>query len=148
MGNSYSLIYLHFVFSTKERRSWINDEIRPSLHAYMARIVNEEFGQAREVGGTDNHMHLLLDMQRIASPDAIMRTIKSRTSKWMKGETDNQWFGWQDGYGVFSVSASAVDRVGEYIRDQKEHHQRWSFSEEFGRLLQKHGVAYDPKYLV
>ena len=71
MGNSYSLIYLHFVFSTKERRSWINDEIRPSLHAYMARIVNEEFGQAREVGGTDNHMHLLLDMQRIASPDAI-----------------------------------------------------------------------------
>jgi len=132
--------YLHIVFSTKDRLKLVPKEKQPRTWAYLAGICHNEKIFVHEIGGMDDHIHMLIQLPpTIALADAV-REIKASSSKWM-----GKGFAWQRGYGAFSVSKSSLDSVVRYIRNQEAHHRKMSFEEEFIALLEKHGVAYDPE---
>ena len=148
MGHTYTDILVHVVFSTKERRPIIVDSFRERLYEYMAGIANNEFGRAIQIGGVADHVHGLLQVKTDVSVADAMRKWKSLSSKWVNETLKLRTkFGWQEGYSAFSVSRSQAPRVQKYIVDQVEHHRKLSFQEEVLALLEKHGIAFDPKYL-
>jgi REP element-mobilizing transposase RayT len=148
MGHTYSNLLFHIVFSTKERKPLIRDSFRQRLYEYMSGMARNEFVRALTIGDTDNHLHALLVLPTDISVAEALRKWKSLSSKWVHetfpGETD---FGWQDGYGAFSVSQSLVAHVRAYIDNQAEHHKKMSFEDEFIALLKRHGIEYDPRYV-
>jgi REP element-mobilizing transposase RayT len=146
MAHSYSQIYIHLVFSTKERRNFISKELQPHLWAYIAGICKKYEMTAVAIGGTENHVHILFHLSPKLALAKAIQLIKGNSSKWM-GERGIE-FAWQEGYGAFGVSSSNLDQVAGYIRNQEAHHRKFSFEEEFRALLKKHGVEYDPKYVV
>jgi REP element-mobilizing transposase RayT len=133
------------VFSTKERRNAIPKEIQPRLWAYIAGICKKHEMIALTIGGTENHVHILFHLPPVLALAKAAQLLKGNSSKWM-GEQGID-FGWQEGYGAFSVSSSNLDQVTRYIRDQETHHRKLTFEEEFRALLKKHRVDYDPKYI-
>lgn len=101
-----------------------------------------------KVGGFDNHVHALLDIPKTISVSEAMKRLKAGSSNGInKANIVNGHFGWQDGYGAYTVSASAIPDVVSYISNQREHHRTMRFEEEFVKLLEKHEVEYDSKYL-
>ncbi len=149
MPQSLSHLYIHLVFSTKNHKRFIDDEIAPQLYAYIAKILYDECSSpAKIIGGVEDHVHILLNQSRTETVAHIVETIKKRSSKWIKTKGEKyQSFQWQIGYGVFSVSKSGTDAVVKYIENQKEHHSRHSFKDEFRGFLDKHGIEYDERYL-
>ena len=137
---------MHFIFSTEGRRPLIKPEFCNDLYAYLGGIVREMRGTALIVNGTQDHVHLLTRVRPVHSAAEMMRVIKTNSSKWVheKWKTD---FGWQTGYGVFSVSESSVAAVTRYIARQEEHHRKQSFQEEFLAFLKKNNVPYDERFL-
>jgi putative transposase len=104
---------------------------------------------ALQIGGVEDHVHMLILAKPIHSPSEIAKRLKGESSKWVNQEMPEiKGFGWQDGFGAFSVSKSNVPAVIEYIRNQKTHHQKESFGSEYERLMHLHEVDYDPKYLL
>jgi REP element-mobilizing transposase RayT len=146
MAHSYSQIHIHLVFSTKERRNFISKELQPHLWAYIAGICKKYEMTAVAIGETENHVHILFHLSPKLALAKAVQLIKGNSSKWM-GERGIE-FAWQEGYGAFGVSSSNLDQVAGYIRNQEAHHRKFSFEEEFRALLKKHGVEYDPKYVV
>jgi REP element-mobilizing transposase RayT len=148
MSHTFTQLTTHAVFSTKERRSLLADGRRERVHGYLASLINGQFGFTREIGGARDHVHVLFDLAPTVSVAECMRNIKSVSSRWVHDTfRDLRDFAWQEGYGAFSVSASSIERVRQYIGNQEQHHGRRSFEEEFKALLEKHGIAYDPQYL-
>jgi REP element-mobilizing transposase RayT len=145
---SYISSYHHCVFSTKERRRLINPELRERLWPFRGGIARQNNMKAIEIGGVEDHVHLLLSLPATMPIAKAMQLIKGGSSKWIH-ETfpDQRGFAWQEEYGAFSVSASRVDKVVAYISGQPEHHQRVTFQEELLELLKKHGIEYDERYL-
>jgi REP element-mobilizing transposase RayT len=101
---------------------------------------------ALAVGGTENHVHMLIHLPPKIALASAVTLLKANSSKWMGAQ--GKQFSWQEGYGAFSVSASNLDQVIRYIQNQESHHRKTSFEEEFRALLRKHGVEYDPKYVL
>ena len=147
MPGTYSNLLYHIVFSTKDRAPLISDEIKEEIYRYFAGIVRNEGGVLLEVGGAEDHVHLLAKFKPVLSVSDMLRLIKTNSSKWMHEEKGHARFGWQEGYGAFSVSESQVVAVRRYIRNQAAHHRRQSFQEEFVAMLERHVVEYDPRYL-
>lgn len=127
MAGTHSAIYLHFVFSTHERRNLIDDEIRQGLHAYLGGIARDEEASLIAAGGIEDHMHLLVHVPPKIAPSDLMRVFKSKSSAWMKENSDEKSFTWQAGFGVFSVSKSGIDEVTNYINRQREHHAKTDY---------------------
>jgi len=149
MANTYSSLFYHLVFSTKNRKSWIKPEIENRIWSYIGGIARAHNMQAIQVGGIDDHVHALLRAKPVHSPSEIAKLIKTETSKWIHQEFDQmRTFGWQDGFGVFSVSKSNVPKVVEYIKRQREHHLGESFEDEYEQLMKLHEVEYDARYLL
>lgn len=146
MSGSYTQILLHIVFATKRREPMINDYIRDRLYAYLGGIVRAEKGTLYAIGGIDDHVHLLVRWRADAPISDLMRTLKSRSTKWVKSEFSSD-FAWQEGYAAFSVSKSQEDVVRAYIAKQTEHHREIGFREELVKLLDAHGVAYDARWI-
>ena len=148
MGHTYTSLHYHIVFSTKQRMGLISPQLKDSLSAYIAKIINNEFGFARRIDGTDNHIHICADLKSRFSLSDIMRIIKGNSSKWMKSNFPLKGdFAWQEGYGAFSVSKSSIPDVIKYIVEQEEHHKKMTFKEEFIKLLKRHEIKYDEKYI-
>ncbi|MFN0140699.1 MAG: transposase [Pyrinomonadaceae bacterium] len=149
MPQSLSQIYLHIVFSTKNHQPFIDESIQPELYAYMAKVLFEECGSpATIIGGVADHAHILLNLARTCAVAHLVEMVKKRSSKWIKTKGRRfSKFQWQTGYGVFSVSSSSVERVIKYIANQKEHHKKQEFKDEFRRLLEKHSIDYDENYV-
>lgn len=147
MPGSYTQILLHIVFSTKHREPMINDDIRDRLYAYLGGIVRAEQGTLYAIGGIEDHVHLLIRWRADAAISDLMRTLKSRSTKWVKNELGCEAFAWQEGYAAFSVSKSQEDVVRAYIAKQAEHHREVGFREELVRLLDAHGVEYDARWI-
>ena len=145
MAHSYSRNHIHLIFSTKERRNTIQKEIQPKLWAYIAGICRKFEMIAVAIGSTENHVHVLFHLPPKISLAKAVQLSKGNSSKWM-GEQGMD-FSWQEGYGAFSVSSSNFDAVARYIRNQEAYHRKFSFEEEFRKLLEKHGVEFDPKYV-
>ncbi len=148
MPHTYSRILLHVVFSTKNRRPSLNGEITARLFPYMGGITRESNAKMLAVNGTTDHVHLLVSLPTGLSIADLMRTVKTRSSKWIHETMPGaRSFAWHPGYGAFSVSESNVEQVKQYIADQEEHHRKVSFMEEFVMLLRKHSIEFDEEML-
>lgn len=148
MANTYSHCYNHFVFSTKNRVDYIDPSIENRVWAYIGGIARKHRLTALQVGGVDNHVHALVGSPPTVPPSQIAQWLKGDSSRWIHQEFNGLGnFGWQDGYGVFSVCKSHAQKVIDYIRNQREHHEEKSFEEEYIQLLELHEIEYDERYL-
>ena len=148
MPQSLSNILVHIVFSTKERRSWLNDSIINELYRYIAGTLKQCNCETIKIGGTENHIHILCALSKNHALNKIIEIIKTSSSKWIKtkGEIYRD-FHWQNGYGVFSISSTHENVISNYIANQKEHHKQITFEEELKGILNKCRVKYDDKYV-
>lgn len=148
MAGTYSQLLYHIVFSTKERAPWINAALAERLYPFIGGIIRAERGVLYDVGGIEDHVHLYLRWRPDSSISDLMRTVKSRSSKWVHDEFPSLGaFAWQEGYSVFSVSKSQEDAVKRYIAGQAEHHKKEDFKSELLRILRAHGVEFDERYV-
>ncbi|HKY27493.1 MAG TPA: transposase [Pyrinomonadaceae bacterium] len=147
MSHSYVSNLMHCTFSTKERHPIIDSQLEADLAIYRRNARNNRM-KALAIGGTVDHLNALLSLPSTMSFAKAVQLIKGGSSKWIH-DTFPQYrkFEWQEGYGAFSVSASQVRRTIAYIQNQKEHHRKRTFHEEFLKLLDKHGVDYDLRYV-
>jgi putative transposase len=145
---SYVSSYFHCVFSTKERRKFISLSLQERLWPFLVGIARDKEMTCIIAGGTDDHVHLLLDLPATMPVSKAMQLIKGASSKWIH-ETfaDQKLFAWQEEYGAFSVSVSQLQIIRTYIKNQKAHHHQRSFQEEFLMLLKKRRVKFDERYL-
>src|SRR6266404_6474352 len=143
MPHSYVSNLVHYIFSTKERFPFINQDLESRLWPYMGGIARENGMKALSVGGTADHVHVLLSLPATLSVAKAIQLIKGGSSKWIHDQfPPYRKFAWQDGYGACSVSASQVKSVTNYIKGQKEHHRKRTFEEEFLEFLDKYAVEY------
>lgn len=149
MSQSLSRIYLHIVFSTKGRKPWLHgDELRKALHAYMAATMKQLGCMPVEIGGVEDHIHIMCLFPRTRSVSDVVKQTKRVSTNWIQEQAHAlKEFHWQSGYGVFSVSQSNVEGVIEYIRHQEEHHRKVTFQDEYRAFLRKHAVEFDERYL-
>lgn len=148
MAGTYSKLYYHIVFSTKNRQPFIASDVEDELHKYISGILRGMEGSCIEINGMPDHIHLLTILPpKIAVSDAL-RVVKANSSKWVHESTPElEGFRWQDGYAAFTVSKSQVDPVRKYIRDQKQHHGQRDYKAELLTLLSLHDVEYDERYI-
>jgi len=147
MSHTYCCSLFNCVFSTRERRKAIVPEIQPRLWAYMGGVAREHQMKALAVGGTEDHVHLLLSLPSSLSIATAMQQIKSASSHWMHEICAQEAFAWQEGYGAFSIGWSQVNATLAYIARQEQHHRKRDFQAEFVAFLKKHRVDYDPRYV-
>ena len=149
MSQSLSAVFIHLVFSTKERRPFLRDlELRARTHQYLAGISKELDCDPVLVGGVEDHVHLLCRLGRTVSQSDWIKELKRVSSAWLKEQApDLRSFQWQGGYADFSVSVSNIDDVKRYIAGQPEHHRKVNFQDELRLLLRKHQIEWDEKYL-
>ena len=147
MSNPYTKLLVHIVFGTKSRSSSIPADLREELYSYIGGIVRTEGASLQAIGGMPDHLHLLVRVgPRLAISD-LMGKVKANASRWLNRRGNRGVFGWQAGYGAFSVSESGVAAVTRYIANQEEHHRKRTFREELVELLDRHGVDYDERFL-
>lgn len=148
MSHTFSSLLTHIVFSTKERVPLLSKEIASEVHAYLGGIVREVGGVAVIVNGVSDHVHMLVRLPPSIAPADCMRIAKTNSSGWIHERWANRKdFAWQIGYGAFTVSPSNESAVVRYIRDQKKHHAKFTFRDEFIALLRKHRIEFDEQYL-
>lgn len=148
MPQSFSAVYVHLVFSTKQRVPFIRDDVAPRLYGYFGGIVSAAKGTLIGAGGMPDHVHLLVSQGRDASLSQLLRELKANSSRWLhESFPEQRKFAWQSGYGAFSVSLSRLGEVRRYIENQAEHHRTRTFQEEFLELLKRHNLAFDERYV-
>lgn len=147
MPSTYLSLHYHLVFGTKDRVPLIQAAWRLRLHEYLGGTIRGLGGFPEEVGGVADHVHLLVGLRATHSLADVMRELKKASSVWVHEELGIRQFSWQEGYAAFTVSATAREGVRNYIASQQEHHRVRSFREEVVQMLEKAGMAYDPKFL-
>jgi putative transposase len=149
MPQSLAQIYLHLVFSTKDRRPFLQDlQVREEMHYYLGGTSNKLGCPVLRVGGVADHVHILCRLGRTITIADLVKELKRDSSQWAKSMTPElRDFYWQNGYGAFSVSPGHVEDLRAYIANQDEHHRQESFQEEFRRLLTKYGLEWDERYV-
>ena len=140
--------YVHIIFSTKHRNDFIDEKIAPELFAYISTLCKDLESPALQIGGTDNHIHILCLLSRKIALMNFVQEIKAVSSKWIKtkGRKYKDFF-WQEGYGAFSVSPNNIFPVKEYIKNQREHHKEFDFKLEMIGYYKKYKIDYDEKYI-
>ncbi len=149
MPQSLAKIYIHIIFSTKNHVCFLeDDDIRKEMHAYMTSILKEYDSHPLIIGGPADHVHILCTLSKNNTFVKIIGETKRNSSKWIKTKNGKySTFQWQNGYGAFSVSYSNVQGVRNYIINQKKHHQKTTFQDEFRDLLKKQGIKLDERYV-
>jgi putative transposase len=148
MTHSFRSHYFHLIWSTRNRESLISRESQFSLYAYMGGVIKNYDGKLIEAGGTLDHVHLLVGLNLPDKFSDFIRDLKTSSSSWLKKNSSQQHFAWQDGYGSFSVSYSSLEKVKQYIKNQEEHHKTKSFDEEYMQLLKKHKINFDTRFVL
>ena len=148
MSQSFFQLYAHVVFSTKNRERWLDDSIRERVHGYLATVARDCGCPFVHVGGTEDHVHMLVGFGKKMLPVSLVGKLKQESSKFIKtlGPTYCGFY-WQRGFGAFSVGAMHRDVVVAYIDSQMEHHRKQSFQEELRAFLDKYGIGYDERYM-
>ena len=148
MAQTLVCLRVHAAFSTKDRRPMITPEVEPELYAYLGGTIKNLDSRCLAAGGTSNHIHLLISQSKNLPLSRLMEEIKKSSSKWIKTKGEAlRSFGWQDGYGAFTIGQSQVEALRRYIAGQKERHKRQTFEEELITLLKKYQVEYDERYI-
>ncbi|MBN2493318.1 MAG: IS200/IS605 family transposase [Deltaproteobacteria bacterium] len=148
MPQSLARILVHIIFSTKDRLPFIQPAIEGGLFAYMATVHRECGCPALLINGTEDHVHILCSLSRTMAVCDLVEEVKKRSSKWVKTQgAAYAKFSWQGGYGVFSIGESGVEQARRYIEQQKEHHRKKSFQEEYREFLERYRVDFDERYV-
>lgn len=149
MPQSLSKVYIHIIFSTKNRYPYLSDkQIRKELHSYLGGTLKELDCPVLTTGGVADHVHVLCMLSKNLSIAKIIGDIKRSSSKWIKTKSGLlSKFAWQNGYGIFSIGQSELERVKAYILNQEEHHRKKSFQDELRAFFKKYEVEYDEKYV-
>lgn len=148
MPQSLAKIYVHLIFSTKNRERVLPDDIRANLHAYMGGTLNGLGCPVIEINTEPDHAHLLFVMSRTETLSNVVEQVKKSANDWLRARGPQfANFYWQGGYGAFSVSQSAIEDVQAYIRNQRERHQRVSFQDEFRTFLKRYEKEFDERYV-
>ncbi|MGB7924657.1 MAG: IS200/IS605 family transposase [Pyrinomonadaceae bacterium] len=148
MAHTFTNLLTHIIFSTKDRAPYIDAEVKRELLAYLGGMVREVNGKAYAINGTADHVHLLVSLPPTIALSDAMKVVKANSSRWVSEKwVTRKAFGWQTGYGAFSVSRSNVSDVLKYIANQEEHHRKITFKEEFVAFLKKHEINYDERYI-
>jgi putative transposase len=148
MPNTYVSLHYHSVFSTKHRELWITEDIEDRIWAYVAGIAGQHEMEALAVGGLDDHLHVVVGIPSTMPVSRAVQLLKGGSSRWIRQTfPELEAFGWQEGYGAFTVSKSALPATISYVERQRERHQARSFQEEFRALLDRHDITYDERYL-
>jgi len=148
MSQSLAKIYVHAIFSTKQRVTCLYPELCAELYPYAATVLKNMDCSPIQIGGVSDHLHILCAMSKHLKLIDFIAEIKRPTSKWVKTQgAALRNFSWQSGYGAFSVSQSQVERVRNYIVTQTEHHRRRTFQEEFRAFLKRYQIEYDERYV-
>ena len=145
--SSYLGLHYHLVFSTRDREPWITTALRPKLHEYLGGIVRGLGGEPHGVGGTTDHVHLLVSLKSTHCLADFMRELKKASSVWMHDVGGWRGFAWQEGYCALTVSPSGRDGVRAYIARQEEHHRTKTFREELEEFLAKAEISHDERHL-
>lgn len=148
MPQSLAQLYVHLAFSTKHREPLLLAPLRAEMYPYLATVLTNSGSPAIKVGGTADHVHALFRLSKNCSLAEVVEEIKTSSSKWIKTKGRAlASFHWQSGYAGFSVSPADVEKVAEYIKNQEAHHRAVSFQEEYRRLLERHAMEYDERYV-
>lgn len=146
--STYSKLTYHIIFSTKYREALIQDSLQSRLYEYIGGIIRAQKGMSIEIGGIEDHIHILANLPPTKAVSDAIREIKSNSSKWCNEINEfNTKFEWQKGYGAFTVSYSQIESVREYIRNQREHHRVKTFEEEYILFLKLHNITFERQYL-
>ncbi|MFO7800119.1 transposase [Rhodohalobacter sp.] len=148
MANTYCKIYLHTVFAVKFMKAQIKPKWENRLHSVIGSLINQSGGKSIIVNGTSDHIHCCFYKKPIVSESELMKIVKAKSSKWINesGHLDHR-FSWQKGFGCFSFSESQRNQVYRYIKNQKEHHKKLGFWEEYLKLLESSNIVFDEKYI-
>jgi REP element-mobilizing transposase RayT len=145
---SFTCLHYHLVFSTRRREPLITPALRPRLYEYLGGVIRAEGGHPVTVGGMPDHVHVLARLSHTRAVADVLRVVKANSSKWAHDTFPAAaGFGWQAGYGAFTVGRSSLDAVRRYIDNQEEHHKERSFQDEFRVMLRQHDLAFDEQYL-
>ena len=149
MPQSHSNVILHLVFSAKNRDPFLDHGIRERMHGYLATLCRDLDSTCYKVGGVADHVHIVTSLPRTLSQSQLLEDIKKKSSGWIKkiDPTRYEKFSWQRGYGAFSVSPSNREEVVAYAANQEEHHRKLTFQDEYRKLLEKHQIAWDERYV-
>ena len=147
MPSTFVSLNYHIVFSTKERAPMIATSWGHRLHEYLGGTIKGLGGVSLQVGGIEDHVHLLIGLKPTHCLSDVMRELKRTSSIWVHTEIGENRFVWQEGYAAFTVGPSACGSVRGYIGNQRQHHQRRSFREELVDLLQRAGIEFEDRYL-
>ena len=148
MPHALSKVYVHITFSTKKRYPFIDDSVSERLWEYLGGICKGMECHPVRVGGCADHVHILCLLSKKVLQVKLLEEVKKQSSKWIK-TIDERYsnFYWQEGYGLFSVNPAEIDIVVDYIANQKIHHQKRTFEDEFLAFLKKYKVEYDERYI-
>jgi putative transposase len=148
MANTYTSLHYHLIFSTKNRERWISQDIEQRIWEYLGGIARQNDMKALQVGGIEDHVHLVVGISPTLAVSKALQLLKGGSCKWIHDTFPNlAHFGWQDGYGAFTVSRSQLPEVINYVAHQREHHRTRPFQEEYRTFLEKHGIEYDERYV-
>ena len=147
MPSTHTSLHVHVVFSTKDRRPWIDSTWRSRLHEYLGGLIRAAQAIPEAIGGTADHVHLLIGLRATHALATLVQDIKQTSSRWIHETIGEKEFVWQQGYGAFSISPTARDAVKAYLANQEEHHRTKTFQEEYVEFLHKSGVEFDERYV-
>jgi REP element-mobilizing transposase RayT len=148
MSQSLTNNLIHLTFSTKFHQPFLNSEIEKELFPYLSKIFRSTDSPVISINGTKDHIHILFSLSKKIALCSVIERVKKNSSKWIKTKgTKYKNFRWQNGYAAFSVDQSNIERIKKYITNQKIHHQKRIFREEYLLLVKKYKMPYDEKYL-
>jgi len=148
MANTYTQLYIQFVFAVRGRQCFIKESFRDELEKVMCGIITNQKCKTYAIYCNPDHTHIFVGMHPTISPSFLMEQVKGGSSKWLNEKRHVPTkFSWQKGFGAFTYSKSHIDNVVKYVLNQPEHHKKQSFKDEYLLLLKKFEIEYDPKYL-
>jgi putative transposase len=148
MANTYSEIHIHFVFATQFKNALISESWEKRLYEYMIAIIHNHGHKVLAINGMPDHVHVLVGHRPEQGISDLVRIVKSTSSKWInEEELARSKFAWKAGFGAFSYSKSDLPKVINYIKNQKEHHKKFSFKEEYLKILKGFEVDFKPQYI-
>ena len=149
MANTYTQLYVHYIFAVQNRQSLTHNYIKEQVCKYISGVIEQQGHKTFAINGMPDHLHILVSMNPKQSPSDLMYNVKRSSSLWINKNklTDNK-FGWQDGFGAFSYGKSQIPDIAGYIEKQQTHHKKRTFQEEYVEFLNVFDIEYDERYLL
>ena len=148
MPNTYTQLYIHYVFAVQNRISLINEKWQSMLFKYMCEITEQQGHKLYTINGMPDHVHALISLNPKQSPSDFMYHIKRSSSLWInENKLVRGKFSWQEGFGAFSYGKTQIPVIAAYIENQKQHHQKQTFQEEYLKFLKLFEIEFDEKYI-